>query len=182
MNLDALIRKVPDFPKPGIMFYDITSLFMNPEALDFISKMMLEAFEKTKIDAVISIESRGFILGGIFAKERKLPLVLARKQGKLPCETIGESYDLEYGQATLEIHKADISPGKRYVVVDDLIATGGTVRAVATMIEKSDAEVAGVFAIISLPFLRYAEKIGKYKTIVLREYHGESPSPQANAK
>ena len=140
---------------------------------------MLEAFEKTKIDAVIAIESRGFILGGIFAKEKKLPLILARKQGKLPCETIGESYDLEYGQATLEIHKTDISPGKRYVIIDDLIATGGTVRAIATMIEKSGAEVAGVFAIIALPFLRYAEKIGKYKTIVLHEYHGESLSSQA---
>ena len=182
MNLDAVIRKVPDFPKPGIVFYDITSLFINPEAIDFISKRMLEAFEKTKIDAVIAIESRGFILGGIFAKEKKLPLILARKQGKLPCETIGESYDLEYGQATLEIHKADISSGKKYVIIDDLIATGGTVRAVATMIEKSGAEVAGVFSIISLPFLRYAEKIGKYKTIVLHEYHGEASSPQANAK
>ena len=174
MNLDAVIRKVPDFPKPGIVFYDITSIFMNPEAMDFISKKMLEAFESTAFDAVISIESRGFILGGIFAKERKVPLILARKQGKLPCETIEESYDLEYGQATLAIHKADIAPGKKYVILDDLIATGGTVRAVATMIEKSGSEVAGVFAIISLPFLRYAEKIGKYKTSVLHEYHGES--------
>ena len=174
MNLDALIRKAPDFPKPGILFYDITSLFMNPDAMDFIAKKMLEAFENAEIDAAISIESRGFILGGIFAKERKVPLILARKQGKLPCETIRETYDLEYGQATLEIHKADMAPGKKYVIIDDVIATGGTVRAVATMIEKSGSEVAGVFSIISLPFLRYAGKIGKYKTVVLQEYHGES--------
>jgi len=174
MNLDAVIRKVPDFPKPGILFYDITSIFMNPEAMDFISKRMLEAFETTQIDAVISIESRGFILGGIFAKEKKVPLILARKQGKLPCETIKESYDLEYGQAALEIHTADIASGKKYLIIDDLIATGGTVKAVASMVEKSDSEVVGIFAIISLPFLRYAEKIGKYRTIVLQEYHGEN--------
>jgi len=144
---------------------------MNPEAMKYISKKMLEAFEHTEFDAVISIESRGFIMGGIFAKEKKVPLILARKKGKLPCETIEESYDLEYGQATLEIHKADISPGKKYLIIDDLIATGGTVKAVTTMVEKSDSEVAGIFAIISLPFLGYAEKIGKYKTIVLQEYH-----------
>ena len=173
MNLDAVIRKVPDFPKPGVLFYDITSLFMNPEAIEYVSKKMLEAFEHTKFDAAISIESRGFIMGGIFAKEKKVPLILARKKGKLPGETIEESYDLEYGQATLEIHKADISPGKKYLIIDDLIATGGTIKAVATMVEKSGSAVSGVFAIISLPFLGYAEKIGKYKAIVLQEYHGE---------
>ena len=174
MNLDAVIRKVPDFPKPGVLFYDITSVFMNPEAMDFITKKMLAAFERTEIDAVISIESRGFILGGIFAKERKVPMLLARKKGKLPGETIEESYALEYGRATLEIHKADIAPGKKYLIIDDLIATGGTIRAVATMVEKSGSEVAGVFALISLPFLRYAEKIGKYRIAVLQEYHEES--------
>ena len=171
MNLDAVIRKVPDFPKPGILFYDITSLFMHPEALAFVAKKMLEAFEDAEFDAVISIESRGFILGGIFAKEKKVPLILARKKGKLPCETIEKSYDLEYGQASLEIHKADISPGKKYLIIDDLIATGGTIKAVAAMVEESEAQVAGIFSIISLPFLGYAEKIGKYKLVVLQEYH-----------
>ena len=146
---------------------------MNPEAMQYISKKMFDAFEHLEIDAVISIESRGFIMSGIFAKEKNVPLVLARKKGKLPGETIEESYDLEYGQATLEIHKADISPGKKYLIIDDLIATGGTIKAVATMVEKNGSEVAGIFAIISLPFLGYAEKIGKYRTIVLQEYHGE---------
>ena len=174
MNLDAVIRKVPDFPKPGILFYDITSVFMNPEAMNFISKKMFEAFENTKIDAVISIESRGFILGGIFAQKKKIPLILARKAGKLPCETIKETYELEYGQATLEIHKADIASGKKYLIIDDLIATGGTARAVAAMVEKNGSDVAGIFAIISLPFLCYSEKIGKYKVVVLQEYHGKS--------
>jgi len=109
MNLDAVIRKVPGFPKPGVVFYDITSLFMNPEAMEYVSKKMFEAFEHTDIDAVISIESRGFIMGGIFAKEKRVPLILARKKGKLPGETLAESYALEYGQATLEIHKADLA-------------------------------------------------------------------------
>ena len=171
MNLDAVIRKVPDFPKPGILFYDITSLFMHPEATAFVAKKMLEAFEDTEFDAVISIESRGFVLGGIFAKEKKAPLILARKKGKLPCETIEKTYDLEYGQASLEIHKADISSGKKYLIIDDLIATGGTIQAVAAMVEENGAQVAGIFSIISLPFLGYAEKIGKYKLVVLQEYH-----------
>ena len=173
MNLDVIIRKVPDFPKPGILFYDITSVFMHPEAVGFVSKQMLEAFEDTQFDAIIAIESRGFMMGAIFAKEKQVPLILARKKGKLPCETIEESYDLEYGQAILEIHKADLASGKKYLIIDDLIATGGSVRAVATMIEKSGSEVAGIFAIISLPFLRYAEKIGQYRIVVLQEYHEE---------
>ena len=146
---------------------------MHQAALEYVAKKMLGAFEHTSIDAVVAIESRGFITGGIFAKERRVPLILARKKGKLPGETIEESYDLEYGQATLEIHKADIAPGKKYLIMDDLIATGGTIKAVATMIEKSGSAVAGVFAIISLPFLGYAEKIGTYKVVVLQEYHGE---------
>ncbi len=112
-------------------------------------------------------------MGAIFAKEKKVPLILARKKGKLPCETIEESYDLEYGQATLEIHKADISLGKKYLIIDDLIATGGTMKAVAAMVEKSGSEVVGMFSICSLPFLRYAEKIGKYKPIILQKYNRE---------
>ncbi len=173
MNLDAVIRKVPDFPKPGVLFYDITSVFMNPEAMDFVSKRMLEAFADTAIDAVIAIESRGFIPGAIFASQRKVPLLLARKKGKLPGETIAESYDLEYGRETLEMHKADMAPGKKYLIVDDLIATGGTIGAVAAMVEKSGSAVAGVFAMLSLPYLGYAGKIGRYKTVVLHEYREE---------
>ncbi|MCL2845054.1 MAG: adenine phosphoribosyltransferase [Chitinivibrionia bacterium] len=173
MNLDSVIRKVPDFPKQGILFYDITSVFMNPQALDFTTKRMLEEFENDKIDAVIAVESRGFVMGSIFAKEKKVPMILARKKGKLPCETIEESYELEYGSATLEIHKADIEAGKNYLIIDDLIATGGTLEAVAKMVEKSGSNVAGIFSIIALPFLGFDKKIGKYKTVVLQEYHGE---------
>jgi adenine phosphoribosyltransferase len=178
MDLDSVIRKVPDFPKPGILFYDITSVFMNTQALDFVSQKMLESFANDRIDAVIAIESRGFIIGSIFAKERKVPLILARKKGKLPGETIEESYDLEYGKATLEIHKADIEARKNYLIIDDLIATGGTIGAVIKMVERSGSSVAGVFSIISLPFLGYSKEngnipAGKYKTVVLQEYNAE---------
>jgi len=173
MVLDSVIRKVPDFPKPGILFYDITSIFMNSDALHFVSQEMLKAFEYDEIDGVVAVESRGFIMGSIFAKEKKVPLILARKKGKLPCETIEESYELEYGQATLEIHKADIEAGKKYLIIDDLVATGGTLEAVAKMVEKSGSKVAGIFSIIALPFLGYDKKIGKYKTVVLQEYNAE---------
>lgn len=173
MILDSVIRKIHDFPKPGILFYDITSVFMNPQAVDFVAQEMLKAFENDKIDGVIAVESRGFIMGSIFAKEKKLPLILARKKGKLPGETIEESFDLEYGSSTLEIHKSDIESGKNYLIIDDLVATGGTLEAVAKMVERSGAKVAGIFSIIALPFLGYGKKIGKYKTVVLQEYHGE---------
>jgi len=173
MNIDSVIRKVPDFPKPGILFYDITSIFMNPAALEFVTERMISEFGNDKTDAVIAIESRGFIMGSIYSKEKKIPMILARKKGKLPGETIEESYELEYGQATLEIHKTDIEAGKKYLIIDDLIATGGTIEAVAKMVEKSGSQVAGIFSIIALPFLGYKKKIGKYKTVVLQEYHGE---------
>lgn len=173
MNLDDAIRKVPDFPKPGILFYDITSVFTNPEAFDFAFQEMVRLFEEDKIDGVIGVESRGFLMSSLYAREKKLPLVLARKKGKLPGETIEESYALEYGEATLELHTADIEEGKRYLIVDDLIATGGTLEACAKMVERLGAEVAGIFSIIGLPFLGYSDKIGQYKTVTLQDYHGE---------
>jgi adenine phosphoribosyltransferase len=173
MNLDSAIRKVPNFPKPGILFYDITSIFANPAAFSFCVQKMLDTYKKEKVDGVIAIESRGFLLGACFAEKRGVPLILARKKGKLPGETYEESYALEYGTATLQIHKADLTPGKRWLIIDDLIATGGTLGAVAKMVEKGGATVAGMFGIIGLPFLKFADKIGKYKPVTLIDYHGE---------
>jgi adenine phosphoribosyltransferase len=112
-------------------------------------------------------------VGSCFALERKLPLVLARKKGKLPGKTIAESYSLEYGQATLEIHCEDLPAGKRWLIVDDLIATGGTLAAVARMVERQGSKVEGIFGIIGLPFLKYKEKIGAYNTHTLIEYDSE---------
>lgn len=173
MDLNKAIRKVQDFPKPGVLFYDVTSIFTNPKAFRFVINSMLDLYKDTKIDGIIAIESRGFLVAAPFALERSLPLVLARKKGKLPGETITKSYSLEYGQASLEIHRSDIILGKRWLIVDDLIATGGTLEAVAQMIEHSGAEVAGIFSIIGLPFLSYMSKIGQYKPQTLINYNKE---------
>ena len=173
MDLDKAIRKVKDFPKPGVLFYDITSIFTNPPAYRHVVNTMLEMYRNEKIDGVIAIESRGFLIGSCFALERKLPLVLARKKGKLPGKTVQESYSLEYGSATLEIHSADLPSGRRWLIIDDLIATGGTLEAVAKMVERQGSNVAGIFGIIGLPFLKYKEKIGKYNPKTLIEYKGE---------
>ena len=173
MNLDAAVRKVPDFPKPGILFYDITSIFNSPEAFQYCVDEMFRLFKDDKIDGVIAVDSRGFLMGSIYALDQKIPLVLARKAGKLPGEIISEAYALEYGEATLEIQVSDLTPGKRWLIIDDLIATGGTLAAVTKMIEKQDAEVAGIFSIIGLPFLGYNKKIGQYKVETLVDYQSE---------
>lgn len=174
MDLDKAIRKVPNFPKPGILFYDITSIFTNPEAFRYCVSKMIETYRNDKIDGVIAIESRGFILGSCYAEKQGLPLVLARKKGKLPGKTLQQSYDLEYGSATLEIQVADLPPGNRWLIIDDLIATGGTLNAVAKMVEKSGSAVAGIFSIIGLPFLDYKKVLNKYNPVTLIDYHGEA--------
>jgi adenine phosphoribosyltransferase len=173
MDLDKAIRKVPNFPNPGILFYDVTSIFTNAEAFNFVIARMEEIYKKEPIDGVIVIESRGFLIGSCYALHKKLPLVLARKKGKLPGKTIEESYSLEYGQATLQIQESDLTPGKNWLIVDDLIATGGTIEAVAKMVKRAGGSVAGVFSIIGLPFLKYSEKIGRYNPVTLIDYHGE---------
>jgi len=173
MDIDTVIRKIPDFPKPGILFYDITSIFTNPQAFAYVVNQMVNKYSDIDVDGVVAIESRGFLVGAAFALERRVPLVLARKKGKLPGKTIEESYSLEYGEATLQIHVDDLTPGKNWLIIDDLIATGGTLEAVAKMIQRQHAKVAGIFAIIGLPFLKYMEKIGRYKPVTLIDYHGE---------
>ena len=135
--------------------------------------VLLDKYKDIEIDGVIGVESRGFLMSGPFALNRKLPLILARKKGKLPGETIEESYALEYGEATMEIHIADMQKGKKYLIVDDLLATGGTLEAVAKMVERLGGEVAGIFSIIGLPFLDYDKKLGKYNPITLIDYQGE---------
>jgi len=173
MDLDSVIRKVPDFPKPGILFYDITSLFTAPAAFAFVIDEMVKHYASVKIDGVIAIESRGFLPAAPFAVKKGLPLVLARKKGKLPGKTIEEDYSLEYGTATLQVHETDLTAGKNWLIVDDLIATGGTIEAVAKMILRRKALVAGVFGIIGLPFLKYEARIGKYRPKTLINYQGE---------
>ncbi|MBF0313699.1 MAG: adenine phosphoribosyltransferase [Oligoflexia bacterium] len=172
-KIDEAIYKVPDFPKPGILFYDITSIFTQPQAFALVMQEMGRLYQNQSIDGVIAIESRGFLLAAPFALERQIPLVLARKKGKLPRKTTACSYSLEYGEATLEIHIEDLTPGKRWLIVDDLIATGGTLEAVCKMVEAHKASVAGIFSIVGLPFLNYEQKIGRYSPQTLINYDSE---------
>ena len=128
-SLDKAIRRIPDFPKPGILFYDITSILTNPEAFKYCLEQMYEIYKDSGINAIAAVESLGFIFAGSLAEKMGLPLILIRKKGKLPGDTYSCSYALEYGTATIEAHKADIKAGQKYLVVDDLIATGGTLAA-----------------------------------------------------
>ena len=140
-SLDKAIRRIPDFPKPGILFYDITSILTNPEAFKYCLEQMYEIYKDSGINAIAAVESRGFIFAGSLAEKMGLPLILIRKKGKLPGDTYSCSYALEYGTATIEAHKADIKAGQKYLVVDDLIATGGTLAATKNLIEQGGGEV-----------------------------------------
>jgi len=172
-NLDDAIRKVPGFPKPGILFYDITSVLANPDAFGYCINSMLKLYRGERIDAVAAIESRGFIFAAPFCQKLGIPLHLVRKQGKLPGKTISRSYELEYGSATLEMHVDDIVPGSRFLIVDDLIATGGTVAATCEMIRAGGAEPFAAFSVIGLPFLNYRSALKDLRIDTLIEYFGE---------
>ena len=171
--LDKAVRRVPDFPKPGILFYDITGVLVNPDALKFCIEQMIEKYKDVKFDAVAGVESRGFIFAAPFAEKLGIPLVLIRKKGKLPGETYQCSYSLEYGTATIEVHKADVKKGGRYLVVDDLIATGGTLAAARNLIEQGGGEVTDFFGVIGLPFLNYEKVLSPCKVTTLINYQGE---------
>ncbi|WP_287048658.1 adenine phosphoribosyltransferase [Treponema sp.] len=171
--LDKAIRRVPDFPKPGILFYDITGVFVNPEAFRYCIDKMTELYENSGIDAIAGIESRGFLLAAPLAERLGLPLVLIRKKGKLPGETYSCKYALEYGTAEIEVHKSDIQPGKKYLVVDDLIATGGTFAAAKSLVEAGGAEVFEFFGIIGLPELNYEKALAPVKVTTLINYNGK---------
>lgn len=170
--LDKAIRRVPDFPKEGILFYDITSILVNPEAFRFCIDKMVEIYKDKKIDAVAGIESRGFLFAAPFAERLGIPLVLIRKKGKLPGETYSCSYALEYGTAQIEVHKADIQAGKNYLVVDDLIATGGTLKAAKNIIEQGGGIVTDFFGVIGLPDLNYEKALEGDHVTTLINYHG----------
>ncbi len=172
-NLDDAIRKVPDFPKPGILFYDITSVLANPDAFRYCVDSMVKLYKGERLAAVAAVESRGFLFAAPLCERLGIPLVLVRKKGKLPGKTIGKRYELEYGEAEIEMHAADIPQGGKVLIVDDLIATGGTVRAAADLLKEGGALPIGVFAVIGLPFLDYAAAVGDLPVRTLIEYYGE---------
>ena len=172
-NLDDAIRKVPDFPKPGILFYDITSILVNPLAFEYCVDSMVKLYKNAEIDAIAAIESRGFIFAAPFCYKLGIPLNLVRKKGKLPGKTVSRSYELEYGTAVLEMHIEDIIKGARYLIVDDLIATGGTVNATIDMLRAGGAIPARAFSVVGLPFLNYQTTIHDVTVDTLIEYFGE---------
>lgn len=151
MDLAQYIRNVPDFPKPGIQFKDITTLLMVPDAFRETISRFKKRYEGQALDAIVGVDARGFIFGATLAHEMGLPFIAARKQGKLPADTIAEEYALEYGSAVVEIHRDAIQPGQRVVVIDDLLATGGTVRAVARLITQLEGIIVEAAFVVELP-------------------------------
>jgi adenine phosphoribosyltransferase len=152
--LKAIIRDVPDFPKPGIVFKDITPLLQDAEALKLAGQLMADPFRDAGVDAVVGVESRGFIFGPLVALELGVGFVLARKQGKLPWHTVSRSYTLEYGEETIEMHRDAVQSGQRVLLIDDLLATGGTAAATARLIEDMQATVVGCSFLIELEALQ----------------------------
>jgi adenine phosphoribosyltransferase len=169
-QLKALIRDVPDFPQPGIVFKDITPLLRDPEAFSTVVDTMVVHFGRGNVDRVVGIEARGFIVAAPVAYHFNAGFVPVRKQNKLPWETESASYDLEYGSETLEIHRDALQPGERVLVVDDVLATGGTARATADLVERLGAKVIGISCIIELSFLGGREKLGNLEFFSLVKY------------
>ena len=152
-NLKRLVRTIPDYPKPGIMFRDITTLLADAQGFKAAVAQLAEPYRTLPVDAVAGIEARGFILGGAVADRLGCGFIPIRKKGKLPFKTIGQDYELEYGIDTIEIHEDAIKPGERVLVVDDLIATGGTASAGASLIRRTGGEIVGAAFVVDLPEL-----------------------------
>ena len=169
-NLKKMIRTVPDFPKPGIMFYDITTLLKNAYGLRTTIDRLVECIDDPNIDTVIGIEARGFIFAPALAYRLKAGFIPVRKPRKLPAATESISYDLEYGTDTLEIHRDAIGSGNRVLIADDLLATGGTARAVVSLVEKLGGTVAGLAFVVELTFLNGRERFNGYKVSSLLQY------------
>lgn len=169
-NLRKLVREVPDFPKPGINFYDITTLLKDADGLKQTIDALYELCKDEKIDTVIGVESRGFIFATPLAYQLGAGFVPVRKPRKLPAEKVSISYDLEYGQDTLEIHKDAVGEGHRVLIVDDLLATGGTAKAVVDLVEGLGGKVAGLFFVVELDFLGGREKFNGHRVESLINY------------
>jgi len=166
-KLEKAIREVPDFPKPGINFKDITTLLLDPELSTEIIDAFIERLKGKKIDAIVGVESRGFLFGLMLANKMGIPFVPIRKVGKLPGETLKFKYDLEYGSAEVEVHKSDIQKGWNVVVHDDLLATGGTACAASELMQQLGAKVAAFAFVINLDFLNGNKRLEKYSKNII---------------
>lgn len=170
MDISSFIRTVPDFPKSGIQFKDVTTLLQNGPAFKYIIDGWKDRYTGKNIQAIVGADARGFIFASALAYAMGLPLVLVRKKGKLPHKTISETYDLEYGTDTLEMHIDALHKGDRVVLVDDLLATGGTMDAAAKLVEKLGAQIVEIACVVELPLLKGREKLNKYAIHTLVEY------------
>lgn len=171
--LDSAIRKIPDFPKPGILFYDITGLLNQPDAWSHAMNLIRECYNGREFAAIAAVESRGFIFAAPLALERHIPLILVRKAGKLPGKTLRQDFELEYGTGTLEIQPADVPQGGPILLVDDLLATGGTLQAAAQLLESAGGIVSEIFCVIGLPFLHPEKKLAGRNVTTLIDYDSE---------
>ncbi len=172
-DVEKYIKSIPDFPQPGIIFRDVTSVIEDPKGLQIAIDDMSAMLDGVDYDVIAGAESRGFIFGAPIAYKNGKGFVLVRKKGKLPRETVEMSYDLEYGSATIEMHKDSIKPGQKVVLVDDLIATGGTIEAAAKLVEKLGGVVVKMIFLIELTDLKGRERLSKYDIDSLVKYDGE---------
>jgi len=172
-ELKDYVRSIPDFPEPGIIFRDVTSVLQDAEGFKLAIDSMIKLLDGVEFDVIAGAESRGFILGAPIAYAMGKPFVLIRKKGKLPCETIEQTYDLEYGTATIEMHRDSIKPGQKVVLVDDLIATGGTVEAAIKLIEQLGGEVVKVIFMMELAGLNGRAKLANYDVASVITYEGK---------
>jgi adenine phosphoribosyltransferase len=170
MDLSVHIRDIPDFPKPGILFKDITPLLAEPAAFAESIRQLCDHYRGAKLDAIAAAEARGFLFAAPMALDLKLPLVPLRKPGKLPHRTYSLKYDLEYGSAELQMHVDGIKPGARVLLVDDVLATGGTMKAGCALIEQAGGQVAGCAFLVELSFLGGRDKLAGYDSFSLLRY------------
>lgn len=172
-KIEEYVRSIPDFPEPGIIFRDVTSILQDADGLKLAIDSMQDCLKDIEVDVIAGAESRGFIFGMPLAYNLHKPFVLVRKKGKLPCETVEKSYDLEYGSATIEMHKDAIKPGQKVVLVDDLIATGGTMEAAIALVEELGGEVVKVLFLMELAGLNGREKLKGYDVESIICYEGK---------
>ena len=172
-KLEEYVRSIPDFPEPGIIFRDITTILQDPDGLHLAIQSMQDKLKDTEFDVVVGTESRGFIFGVQIAYNLHKAFVPVRKKGKLPCETVSMEYDLEYGSAVIEMHKDSIKPGQKVVLVDDLVATGGTIEAAIKLVEELGGEVVKVVFLMELAGLKGRERLKGYEVESVLCYDGK---------
>lgn len=172
-KLEEYVRSIPDFPEEGIIFRDVTSVLQDADGLKLAIDSMQELLKDVDFDVVVGAESRGFVFGTPIAYNLHKPFVLVRKKGKLPCETVSKEYDLEYGSAVIEMHKDSVKPGQKVVLVDDLIATGGTIEAAAQLVESLGGQVVKIVFLMELAGLKGRERLAKYDVASVIRYDGK---------